>query len=114
MPRGSCRDQRVIAGRRPDLDLDVNALAAPDALALELRLMAPVGDGQPAGEAATVPTRQLTGVEHDRGHLGLRGADLDPSAGEHGVDRVVVAIDRTNGCCGTRATNRRSLSGIVA
>ena len=35
--RGSCRDQLVVAGQRPDLDVDLVALAAPRALAARAR-----------------------------------------------------------------------------
>ena len=72
----SCRDQRVIAGQRPDLDLDLVPLAAPLALALKLGLMRRVGDRQAAGEHAAVPARELAGVQHDRGDL--RSARREP------------------------------------
>src|SRR4051812_2780730 len=60
-PPGSCRDQSVVARQRPDLHVDVVALAAPGALQLELRLVRRVGDGQAAGERPAMPARQLTG-----------------------------------------------------
>ena len=44
----------------------------------------------------------------------LGDPQLDAAAGERGVDRVVVAVDPENGCCGTRTTWRRSRSGIRA
>ena len=69
------------------------ALSTPFALALELGLMGWVSDRQAAGEHTLVPGRELAGVEHDRGDLGLRHADLDPATGERRLDRVVVAID---------------------
>src|SRR5206468_7010023 len=42
---------------------------------------------------ATMPARQLAGVEHRGAYIGLRDADLDAAPGEPRVDGVVVAID---------------------
>ena len=73
-----------------------------------------VGDRQAAGERAAVPAGELAGVQDDRGDLALGDANLDATARERGIDRVVVAIDTQNGCCGTRTTIRRSQSGKTA
>ena len=102
----------VIARQRPDLDLDLVALAAPGALALELGLMRRVGDRQAAGEAAAVPAGELAGVQDDRGHLALGDAHLDAAPGER-AGRSSSRCDRParTAAAATRTTIRRSLSG---
>ena len=40
-----------------------------------------------------MPSSKLAGIEHRSGHMRLRNAELDPAAGERGVDRVIVAIN---------------------
>lgn len=90
------------------------ALSTPFALALELGLMGWVSDRQAAGEHTLVPGRELAGVEHDRGDLGLRHADLDPATGERRLDRVVVAIDSDERLRRHPQHWRRSRSGIRA
>src|SRR6202012_5445032 len=91
-PAWSCRDQRVIARQRSDLDLDRVALAALLAVTLELGLMAGIDDRQPAGEHALMASGELAGVQQHRGDVRLGDTDLDATPRERGVDRVVVAI----------------------
>src|SRR5215210_3263054 len=76
----SCRDQRVVAGKRTELDLDLGAAPALAAQPVELLLVGGVGDGQVAREAAPVTAGELAAVERDRRDLGLAGAHLDAPA----------------------------------
>src|SRR3954453_22267554 len=57
----SCRDQRVVAGQRSKLDLDVGAAAARAAQLVELGLVGRVGEGQMAREAAAMAAGELAG-----------------------------------------------------
>src|SRR5215211_1473587 len=93
-PRSSsCRDQSVVAGQGPDLHLGPSPTspALPSKL-LERSLVGGVGEGQVAGEGAAVAGRELAAVERDRRDLALGDPDLDSSAGQTRVERVVVGV----------------------
>ena len=72
-----------------------------------------IGDRQPAGEHAPVPGGELAGVQHDRGHLGLRDADLDAAA-QRTPGRSSSRCDRPGRTAAPApaTTWRRSMSGI--
>src|SRR5215218_2138612 len=90
----SCRDQLVVAVKRPQLDLGLSP--TPLALApqlIERPLMVGLGKGQAAGEDAGMAGGELAGVERHCPKLALGDADLDPAADQTRVERVVVAIE---------------------
>ena len=76
--------------KRADLDVDLVAVAALLAQALELRLVGRVGERQPPGEAAVVRGSELAGVQHDRPYLALRDPDLDTTPGEARIETAIA------------------------
>src|SRR5436309_1124142 len=63
-PRSSsCRDQGGVAGQWPQRNVDLARPTALAAEAVELRLVARIGEGQRARKRAPVATGELAGVE---------------------------------------------------
>jgi hypothetical protein len=88
--RRSRRDQRVVAGKRPLLDLGLGRGAAQ--LAQRIGVLER-GDRAITGKRTGVSAGELARVERHREQLALRDAELDAAADQARVERVVARVD---------------------